>query len=356
MMLVLSHLFGRIVCREADDKHMANIIRRSPSVVYLPPLPEKAANMLRQHNDSTLSIFATYVRTFAKQHMKGEDRILPLTNIQVGGQKPLETNVATAIKFDDHVRGSAHGNSVTSQMARLFKFLPTLPVPCARSAFVALSGHGDDFTTIADLCTSVRSGIFLESAVIPHLILYPDKSGMRLNAYLFDFFMHGSIKDLEEANGIRRGDMWFYLNDFSLVLATIVTSLAGYLGLGSGDVDEEILEVMGGGDVAENENDERMDEGKSGEDAAETSRVPSASLALSQQGIAIRRNMLDEVPDDWDVDEDTFEAQPVADEEDDVTAPQPQADDAEYMKMMKVYVAFKKLKAEFDAKFLDMWA
>src|SRR6266487_1189690 len=88
-------------------------------------------------------------------------------------------------------------------------FLPTLPVPRARSVFVALSGHGDNFMTINYLCTSARSGIFLESAVIPHIEIYPDESRTLLNAYLLDFFMHGSVQPLGSANGIRRSDVWF---------------------------------------------------------------------------------------------------------------------------------------------------
>ena len=72
------------------------------------------------------------------------------------------------------------------------EFLPSLPTPKARSAFAALSGHGDNFTTIDDLCTSTREGVFLESAIIPHLEIYPDEKKTPLNAYLYDFYMHSA--------------------------------------------------------------------------------------------------------------------------------------------------------------------
>lgn len=39
-----------------------------------------------------------------------------------------------------------------------------------------------------------------------------------------DFFKHGDVFTIERANGIRRADIWFLLNDFSMVLATIITS------------------------------------------------------------------------------------------------------------------------------------
>jgi len=60
--LVLSHIFGRRVCREVDDEEEAEMIKRSPSIVYLPSLPEDAADILRNHNRETLEIFTAYVR------------------------------------------------------------------------------------------------------------------------------------------------------------------------------------------------------------------------------------------------------------------------------------------------------
>ena len=51
-----------------------------------------------------------------------------------------------------------------------------------RSAFIALSGHGDEFESIPDLCRTARGGVFLEEAVIPHLDVYPDESKTPLNA------------------------------------------------------------------------------------------------------------------------------------------------------------------------------
>jgi hypothetical protein len=354
MMLVLSHLFGRKVCKETDDSATAEMIRRSPSMVYLPPLPEKAAALLRQHNANTLSIFTSYVKTFAEQHIKGEDRQLPLTNIIVGSEEPIKVEVVTTSKLNGHAPETAHSNSEVPMANKPFPFLPMLPAPHARSAFVALSGHSDDFVTIADLCTSARSGIFLESAVIPHLELYPDESRTPLNAYLLDFFTHGSIKPLEVANGIRRSDVWFDLNDFSLVLATIVTSLAGYLGLGKGNVDEEILETMGFGDLAENSDDEEMAETSTITTSVSTQSTYSTPSASSGTGAGSKKSK--QVAEDWDAAEDAIVAQQHADEEEDIKAAHFGTDDEEYKKLMKVYWAFKKLKTEFDIKFREIWA
>jgi hypothetical protein len=199
----MCHLFGRRVCRIVDDPEEAEAIRRSPSVVYLKPMPEAAAKILRQHNTDTLDVFTTYVKTFAAQHVKEEERYLPLTHIPVGFVQPSANG-----KVNGHAvaNGSAHPTKPTGE-EDTFDFLPSLPAPHARSTFVALSGLGDEFATIDDLCSSTREGVFLESAVIPHLEIHPDESKTPLNAYILDFYMHGSLDPLEKANGIRKSDV-----------------------------------------------------------------------------------------------------------------------------------------------------
>ncbi|KAK6597799.1 dead deah box helicase [Botrytis cinerea] len=302
MVLVLSHLFGRRVVREVDDPEEAEKIHRSPS-------------------NSTLEVFSTYVKTFAEQHITEDEHALPFTQSPVGPNEANKTNENTTLDF-----------------------LPSLPSPHARSPFVALSGLGDSFTTIEDLCSSTREGVFLEAAVIPHLELHPDETRSPLNSYLLDFFKHGSLQPLEDANGIRRSDVWFVLNDFSMVLATIATSLALHLGLGQ-DTDSELLDVMGAGDSVENENDEKM---------AEDSIPQAASGPPSevQQAQPVRRK---KVVDDWDAGEDRLAA------EEDYLEKEKESgagatDDEEYEKLMNVYRAFRKLKTEFDEKFRAIWA
>ena len=208
MILVLSHLFGRRVCREIDDPEVAEKIKRSPSIVYLPPMPEDAATILRKHNKDTLEIFTTYVKTFAAQHVKEEERYLPLTHTPVGA---APRNPITEGPAND----STKVNGVFKESDRIIEFLPSLPAPHARSSFVALSGLGDNFTTIEDLCSSTREGVFIESAVIPHLEIHPEETRTPLNAYLLDFYMHGLVDPLETANGIRKSDVKFLHHSYT---------------------------------------------------------------------------------------------------------------------------------------------
>ena len=65
-----------------------------------------------------------------------------------------------------------------------------------------------------------------------HVIPYIDVSsgGQTLNAYIYDFYKHGDVTSLQRANRIRRSDVWFKLNDFSMVLATIIASMKNFMG------------------------------------------------------------------------------------------------------------------------------
>ena len=189
MMVTLCHLFGRKGCRDAlPPKEEVDKKKQPLSLVVLPELPKSATQILRQHNKDTLGIFTNYATTFANQHITEDERTLPLTAITVG-------------RDDEDV------DSDDSDEEDSFDFLHSLPTPKARSAFVALSGHGDKFKTIEDLCSSARGGIFLESAVIPHLDVHPDENKAPLNAYLLDFYIHGALDSLEKDNGIPKSEV-----------------------------------------------------------------------------------------------------------------------------------------------------
>lgn len=135
------------------------------------------------------------------------------------------------------------------------------------------------------------------------------------------------------------------LNDFSLVLATISTSLAQYLGLGD-DRDPEMLDVMGSGDAAENDGDEKVAE-------VTMPELPSANKFEAPKPPPIIKKK--KVADDWNAGEDEMaeeEAFRKAERESGLGA----TDAEEFEQLMNVYKAFKKLKSEFDDKFKLIWA
>jgi hypothetical protein len=131
-----------------------------------------------------------------------------------------------------------------------------------------------------------------------------------------------------------------------MVLATVATSFALYLGLGN-DSDPEMLDVMGTGDAAENDADEQ--------DAAamKLDNPTEMKPTTTTQQPVLRKSK--KVVDDWDAGEDALVA-----EEDALKSAvlngASVTDDEEYDKLMNVYKAFRKLKTEFDSKFHAIWA
>lgn len=321
MMLVMAHLFNRIPCRQSDEEYKETVVKPSSSIVFLPPLPKKAAEILRSHNQQTLDVYRTYVETFVEQHVSSTDNKLPLTG----------TNFGT----EDGSTGD----------------MQSLPATKARSSFVALSGHGDSFTSISDLCETTRDGVFLEEAVIPYVGIHPDETTQPLNAWLLDFFKHGDIHTIERANGIRRSDIWFMLNDFSLVLATIISSLMGFMKLKT-MTDMDTLDITGQGDAFE----EAQDDNATAEDQsdAQSTSVADSAISVPERPKQVTKKKVK--TESW---EDMADADEAAADAEMVSGAEQIAEEGgspEEEGLRKVLKAFTKLHAEFNVKFRAMWA
>ena len=208
LMTLLCHLFGRRYLPQvyATTSNIKDLTRKGPSRVVLEPLYPKARAVLRAHQKEIIDIFGAYALAFSSQHADelGPDNRLPLSGDVIG---PSD-------------------KSIRRPHTALFAHLAATAVkPKARSLFVATSGHGDAFGDVGELVRTVRYGVYLNEHAIPSIkhILDPD---LPLNAYLYDFFIHGQVDALVNMNGIRRGDVWYALEAFYLVL----TSIRGELG------------------------------------------------------------------------------------------------------------------------------
>lgn len=337
LLTVLCHLFRRFPCpRYMTEERHQDVIRRSPSIVFLPRLPQEAERILRNHNRETLNIFQGYVQTFVEQHLSDTpDDTLPFTKCCV---RPRQ---------DKMVDLSASN-------------LPILPPVMVRSPFAALSGHTDDFETIHELCETVRGGVFLEEQSIPYIPIYPDETnGVPFNAYILDFFKHGDVKALARDNGIRRGEIWFHLKDFSLILATIVTSLTNFLnGNGAMFDDTAMLDVQDVGDVIqEGSADDEPDDAEMSAMAAATSR-PSTTPAPKTNGKAAKakKEVLESWEDDTDGDDENSKSSNASGSDDSSSSNPTDWNPNMGGGLLTVLKAFRILQAEFDEKFRAMWA
>lgn len=331
LMLVMAHVFGRTPLRVATLEAYRSAEKRASSVVVLPSLPSRAAQVLNEHNKKTLDIYTGYVSTFIEQHIQKRDDCLPYSKIKCGGETP-----ATELGF--------------SELGAI--------APRITSPFHALSGHGDKWHSISDLCETVRSDVWLEASVVPFVNI--SKDSQPLNAYLYDFFKHGNVQQLEFANGIRRGDMWFMLNDFSMILATLTTSLENFLNP-KDLADTDLLDIAGGGDVNEFNQEEKFLETEDKETPNVQSLVnrqqPASQPAAVQKTIRPRQS---KVADSWEDAMDDAEEAAAAEESkpdpEEQRAQEMENDDQARKSLILVHRAFQTLKSEFDTKFQAMWA
>jgi len=361
LMLVMSHLFGRVFCRQADEEYRQKVVKPSSSMVFLPSLPEEAANVLRDHADDTLQVFRAYVSTFIEQHVQYPDNQLPLSKMQVGAdvaqkESTSQMEASDAAELADDWDAESEPEDANTNLDLGFMGKCLLPQTKIRSQFVSLSGQSDKFSTIADLCRTTRSGVFLEQSVIPHVGSYPEELESPLNAYLLDFFKHGDVKTLARANRIRAGEVWFLLNDFSMVLATIITSLMNFMKLKpSSDLD--MLEVMGNLDALEEAEDDKIAASETDTTASsvvsDPMRNPEKPVVLKKKGKKL---------DSWEDDEDD-EASALPDRsrngannEADVLADAAWDGEVGEKGLLQVLKAFQLLHKEFNEKFKAMWA
>jgi hypothetical protein len=327
LVLTLSHLFVRIPYTRPRQS-------QTTRKTALPPLPEKAHQLLARHNAETLSIFRGYVQSYVSQYLSDTpDTTLPLTQHTISSTTDLTTTLPHA--------------------------LPHLPPVTIRSPFSALSGLNDtDFATTAELCETVRAGVPLEGSVIPGV---PVNDGtVEYNSYLLDFFRNGDAEALKRDNGISAGDVWFRLKDFSLVLATIGASLEGLLapgGVVGGDGD--LADVDGGPEEGDGGWQARGEAGTAG--ALATMVVGAGKKKAAEAEKKKKKKKV--VADSWD-DEDVSSSEESEAESENAwseTTGQTgtvltRASDGDGPSLVKVCEAFRRVQREFDDLFFKMWA
>ncbi|KAF9461731.1 hypothetical protein BDZ94DRAFT_800063 [Collybia nuda] len=217
-MILMAHLFGRRYIPKvfANERNIGNLTKKYPSTIVLPSPSKLVLTVLAEHDSEILDIFTGYAITFAREHAPtlGPDFSLPISKLEYSASGgPTDPNIISP--FHSYLHETA------------------IPI-VARSPFVANSGHGDRFRSVHELTRTVREGLYLNEHAIPslsHLIATSDSKdgnvGLEhaLNAYLLDFYTHGQVSTLAIANGIRRGDVWYLLDDFTMTLMTVKASL-----------------------------------------------------------------------------------------------------------------------------------
>ncbi|RDB27044.1 hypothetical protein Hypma_005062 [Hypsizygus marmoreus] len=270
-MMLMAHLFGRRYLSRIyfNKDNIAQLSKKYPSLIILPPLPKAIQDIMASHDKEILDIFVGYAVSFATEHAEtlGSDSSLPISHIDYSAD---------------------HATNSTSTFRTYLK--DNAIVTTARSQFAANSGHDDEFKSARELAHTAREGLYLNEYAIPSLSQFissgHDKQvegdGLEhcLNAYIYDFYIHGQVAALAAANGIRRGDVWYLLQDFTLTLMTIKSSLEQLLVKASQGTRDTSMPT------AENELAETdIDSGYGTFDPAEAEREPEDGADDGNEGI-----------------------------------------------------------------------
>ncbi|PRW57760.1 DEAD DEAH box [Chlorella sorokiniana] len=214
LLVLFSHLFQCLPLHRAVLAQPERFLH-STSKVVLEPLSPAAQAALDRHNSAALSQLVAYVQRYVAG--LGPDggaseratEPLPLSGLRV----PVATGVAAP----------------SPALLALLASAPRVEAAVC-SPYAALSGRGDDFSSMYDLVRSVRAGVLLDIASAPTVGM-ADRHGQAvpLNRFALDYYKHGQKSALVTANGLREGDAWQVLSAFSDILRVVAVSLARLL-------------------------------------------------------------------------------------------------------------------------------
>ncbi|KND00093.1 uncharacterized protein SPPG_04434 [Spizellomyces punctatus DAOM BR117] len=242
MLTCLAHLFGRRERPSTLTAFAKELIRRSPSKVFLEPMPEAMRKVLSEHNILVFRIMESYIHHYVRTLKEEEITYLPLSE-----RAFVKTRRA-----------------VPKESPMFARLADTSLSYVARSPFVALSGKDDKFKSVKEMSRTLRGGVRLQHTVVPTVYELLDTSTV-LDSYIVDFYKHGQFQALIDGNGIRPGDVWQLINDFLLIVAALRTGLTVLLRAWEEKMrkqDEELIsEVYGDGhpELVEEDNDEESD-------------------------------------------------------------------------------------------------
>ncbi|KAM0753759.1 P-loop containing nucleoside triphosphate hydrolase protein [Meredithblackwellia eburnea MCA 4105] len=215
-LIVLANLFARAPRRSQSAQSLEYSTRNSTSIIILPPVSKRIAQVLEAHDRAVVNIFQTYGKEFAQQHASdlGEDNALPLSKTKI---EPKD--------------GQAAEGALAASLRQT-----QLNVD-SRSLFVANSGHGDLYKSIPEISSTSRTGLVLTKHAVP---FFPaTNNDHQLDAFVLDFFKHGSLEVLCRDNNVVRGEVWFQLKEFDTAVTAIKAALETLLQQSSDDQEDD---------------------------------------------------------------------------------------------------------------------
>ncbi|XP_048364691.1 probable ATP-dependent RNA helicase DDX60 [Sphaerodactylus townsendi] len=200
LVLVLAHLFGRRHLPPFLTKFKKTFVQ---SKVFLEDLPEEFAAAVKAYNSKIENNFGCFLLSAAKLADMEQEYHLPLSNLDFSDTEQLESQLAS------HLMNCSEERT-------------------AVSPFVCLSGNTElDLLNARTVNSVLLRTIGITAANIPLFCSEKyDNQGriMPLNAYVLDFYKHGSLKAMAQDNSLH-GDAYYLLRDFALAVKAISVSL-----------------------------------------------------------------------------------------------------------------------------------
>ncbi|NXC29294.1 DDX60 helicase, partial [Campylorhamphus procurvoides] len=201
LVLILANLFGRKYLPACSMKYKRKF---SQSKVFLEDLPEDFAAAVNEYNTKVQENFANFLLTAAKLADMEEEYKLPLSKTDFASQ-----------------------NWYGSELA--FYLMDNTKSISAVSPFACLSGVVDKDLFHGEIINKavLRSlGINITNCPLLYLNKYDNQRRKRpLNAYILDFYKHGSLTALTTDNWLNEGDAYYALKDFSVLIKSIGKSM-----------------------------------------------------------------------------------------------------------------------------------
>ena len=229
LLLLLAHLFARVplhpscfhdaritIGDPADSSVRASSLGDMADVastgaencrsdVVLPSLSPILTRSFDEFYTETLRVYLRYVRTLAR-NLNLDDpkyRRLPLSHLAVDPEEWGDVAFIPVFKETPTLMAELVDGSICCDI---------------RSPFCALSGAGDTFTSAEELVNTVRQGVRIDIKDIPV------HSPIPINAFVWDFYHHGSLAELREMNGMKISDQYALLRHFKNMLNSISAS------------------------------------------------------------------------------------------------------------------------------------
>ncbi|KAM8971136.1 probable ATP-dependent RNA helicase DDX60 isoform X2 [Sarcophilus harrisii] len=199
--LVLANLFGRM---HIPAKLLDGNLKFYQSKVFLEDFPTDFDAALLEYNTKVIRDFSQFLLIVSKFADMKQEYQLPLSKIDFTGKRGATSKLAA------HLMSCKESRS-------------------AVSPFVCLSGiTNQDLLQVKNIDSIILRTIGVTSSQAP--LFYSKKFDnlgrtLPLNAYVLDFYKHGSLKGIEQDNRITEGEAYVLLKDFSLILQSISVSL-----------------------------------------------------------------------------------------------------------------------------------